>query len=319
MGIDKSNVRFVVHYDLPKNIESYYQETGRAGRDGYSSEALLLYGLQDCMLVKRLIENNENEDQKRIELHKLNCMTGLAEATTCRRQVLLNYFNESLEKGCGNCDICTDPPETYDATTDAQKALSCVYRVNQRYGVNHIIDILRGKELTRIKSLGHDQLSTHGIGKDMSQDQWHSIFRQLIHLGYLEQDIANYSVLKLTAQAQLILSGKKKLMLAPARVKIRNTKKANKPNKGRRDDVKNMDFDTDLFEILRQLRKSLSQVAAVPPFMVFSDASLVEMSSLLPRTEKQFLEINGVGHKKLERFGGDFLHAINSFISEKSQ
>ncbi|WP_423064300.1 DNA helicase RecQ [Candidiatus Paracoxiella cheracis] len=234
MGIDKPNVRFVVHYDLPKNIEAYYQETGRAGRDGLPSEALLLYGLQDCVIIKHFIENNSDKDQKRIESHKLNCMIGLAEATTCRRRVLLNYFNESLEKACGNCDICLNPPETYDATIHAQKALSCVYRVDQRFGANYIIDVLRGKDNVRMKHLGHDHLSTYGIGKDTSHEEWHSIFRQLIHLGYLEQDIANYSVLKLTAQAKLILSGQETLMLAKARIKVHRTHKATspKPNTG---------------------------------------------------------------------------------------
>ena len=197
MGIDKPNVRFVVHYDLPKHLEGYYQETGRAGRDGLPAEGLLLYGLRDIAIVKGLIQNTQNATQQRIEMHKLNCMTAFAEAQTCRRRVLLNYFNELLETDCGNCDVCLNPPETYDGTVDAQKALSCVYRVQQRFGANYVIDILRGKEDARIMRLKHDKLSTFGIGKALSQDEWHSVFRQLIHLGCLEQDIANYSLLRL--------------------------------------------------------------------------------------------------------------------------
>ncbi len=311
MGIDKPNVRYVIHYDLPKSIESYYQETGRAGRDNLPSEALLLYGLQDCILVKNLIENTDNADQKRIELHKLQCMINLAEATNCRRQVLLNYFNETLDQACGNCDICTHPPQTYNATTDAQKALSCVYRVNQRFGITYVIDVLRGKESDRIISLGHQKLSTFGIGRDLTQDQWYGIFRQLIHLGYLEQDVANYSVLKLTLQSSLVLTGKKELTLAitaPQKIKskkLKNTKKHLDTN-----------CNSTLYEHLRQLRKSLAQAASIPPFMVFNDASLIEMSTTLPTTETDFLKINGVGQKKLLTFGKEFLQAINSFLKE---
>ncbi len=313
MGIDKPNVRFVVHYDLPKNIEAYYQETGRAGRDGLPSEALLLYGLQDSIVIRHLIEKNSDEKQKRMERHKLNCMIGLAEATTCRRRALLNYFNESLEKKCGHCDVCLNPPATYDATVHAQKALSCVYRANQHFGVNHIIDILQGKDNARIKRLRHDHLSTYGIGKETTQEEWHSIFRQLIHLGYLEQNIANYSVLKLTPKAKSILSGTETVMLAKPRIKVNVANKiagkiqssANKPS------VDDLNYDRDLFEKLRQLRKSLAQKAGIPPFMIFSDASLVEMSALLPKNKNEFLSINGVGQKKLTSYGCVFLKTIN--------
>lgn len=311
MGIDKPNVRFVVHYDLPKNIEAYYQETGRAGRDGLASEALLLYGLQDSMIIKRFIENSTDDNQKRIELHKLNCMIGLAEATTCRRRVLLNYFNESLEAACGNCDICLNPPETYDATVYAQKALSCVYRVNQRFGVNHVIDVLRGKSNERIKRLGHDVLSTYRIGKEISQEEWHSIFRQLIHLGYIEQDIANYSVLKLMPRARSILRGDETVFLAKARVKMNRTKKTTSKKLNSATPVSG-DYDHGLFEKLRHLRKSLSQKAGIPPFMVFSDASLIEMSAALPKNEMEFLNINGVGQKKLAQYADVFLEVIQA-------
>lgn len=318
MGIDKPNVRFVAHYDLPKNIEAYYQETGRAGRDGLPSEALLLFGLQDCVIIRHLIDNNADDNQKRVELQKLNCMVHFAEATTCRRRVLLNYFNEALEQDCGNCDICLNPPETFDATIHAQKALSCVYRLEQRFGVNYVIDVLRAKEHARIKNQGHDRLSTYGIGKEDSQDEWHSIFRQLIHLGYLEQDIANYSILKLTEKSKAVLCGEETLMLAKARVKVARESKASKSKTKRSNKLssENLDYDTDLFEKLRQLRRSLARKAGVPPFMIFSDASLVEMSALLPKTEEQFLEINGVGQKKLASFGSLFLQAIADYQKE---
>ena len=308
MGIDKPNVRFVVHYDLPKHIEGYYQETGRAGRDGLPSEALLLYGLHDIAVAKSLIENNQNPQQKRIELHKLNCMTSFAEAQTCRRRVLLNYFNEQLEEDCGNCDVCLNPPETYDGSIDAQKALSCVYRVDERFGVNYVIDILRGKEDERITRLQHHELSTYGIGKHLSQEEWHSVFRQLIHLGCIEQDIANYSVLKLTSHARPILKGEKKLILAKPRHKIASSKKTAKKEK-----LASFDYDKTLFEKLRQLRKKLAELSNVAPFIIFSDASLIEMCAKKPLDDTSFLSINGVGQKKLESYGQDFIDAIKAY------
>ncbi len=306
MGIDKPNVRFVVHYDLPKNIEAYYQETGRAGRDGLASDALILYGLQDRVVISRLIENNEDEKQKRIELHKLSCMIDLAEASTCRRRVLLNYFNESLDGECGNCDVCLNPPETYNAIVHAQKALSCVYRVNQSFGINYIIDILHGKDNARIKSLAHEKLSTYGIGADTTREEWHSIFRQLIHLGYLEQDIANYSILKLTSRAKSILRADETLMLAKARIKVSGG--GSSKSKGLA--ASTVNYDKDLFEKLRLLRKTLAKKAGIPPFMIFSDASLIEIAATLPGTEAEFLSVNGVGQKKLTSYGRIFIEAI---------
>jgi ATP-dependent DNA helicase RecQ len=312
MGIDKPNVRFVVHYDLPKNIESYYQETGRAGRDGLPSEALLLYGLNDIAIVRGLIESGNNPDQQRIELHKLNCMTAYAEAQTCRRRVLLNYFNEQLIEDCHNCDICLHPLETYDAILDAQKALSCVYRVQQRYGVNYVIDVLRGKDDPRIKRQGHDQLSTFGIGKHLTQEGWHSVFRQLIHLGFIEQDLGNYSVLKLTDYAKPILRGEQSLILAKPRVKPVATPAAPKVAKlvSKKHKITDLNYDENLFQALRDLRKQLAQQSAVPPFVIFSDASLIEMAAHKPIDDNAFLEINGVGQKKLESYGVQFLQVI---------
>ena len=241
----------------------------------------MLFGLQDCVLVKRLIENSDDMERRRVELHKFNCMVALAEATTCRRRVLLNYFNETLAENCGNCDVCLNPPETFDATVLAQKALSCVYRVQQRYGVNYVIDVLRGSDSSRIKNLHHDQLSTYGIGSDQSQEEWYNIFRQLIHLGYLEQDIANYSVLKLTERARDILRGEVELMLAKARTKVA-TKKKGKAKKGSKV-AADINYDENLFAKLRHLRKTLATAASVPPFMIFSDAALQEMCIHFPQ------------------------------------
>ena len=308
MGIDKPNVRFVVHYDLPKNIEGYYQETGRAGRDGLPSEALLLYSLGDIAIVKGLIESGSNSAQKRIERHKLNCMTAFAEAQTCRRRILLNYFNEQFIVDCHNCDICLNPPETYDGTEDAQKALSCVYRVGQRYGVSYVIDVLRGKDDERIKQMRHDKLSTFGIGKALSKEEWHSVVRQLIHLGYLEQDIGSYSILRLTDQARSILRKEKQVILTKPRPKI-HTKKTQKKSV-----INSTSYDTTLFEKLRHLRKQIATQTNVAPFIVFSDATLIEMATSLPTNLDQLFSISGVGQKKLESYGKLFLQVIHEHM-----
>ena len=313
MGIDKSNIRFVVHYDIPKNIESYYQETGRAGRDGLAAEALLLFGYGDVAMARGLIVKSGNAERKRIELHKLNAMVGFAEAASCRRRVLLGYFGDPLPEDCGNCDICLDPPQMLDVTEDARKALSCVYRVGERFGVGHVVDVLRGSSKERIQQLRHDRLSTYGIGAEQSQDYWSAVIRHLIHHGLLFQDVGNYSVLKLTDTARPLLRGEQSLSMAAPRVK---PEKAAKTTKARRK-IGEIDYDKELFERLRILRKSLADTAGKPPFVVFSDASLADMAAALPMDNDAFQNIHGVGANKLKKYGPDFLAEIRKYQNEK--
>jgi ATP-dependent DNA helicase RecQ len=307
MGIDKSNVRFVVHYDLPKNLESYYQETGRAGRDGLSAEALLFFGSGDIALSRGLIEKGSNREQVRIELHKLNAMAAFAESQVCRRRVLLGYFGEERQEDCGNCDICRNPPQTYDATEDARKALSCVYRVGQRFGAGHVIEVLRGGRGQRLLDLLHDQLSTYGIGAHLSQAEWSSLLRQLIHLGYLRQDVADYSVLKLTERARPLLRGEEVLSLAKPRMS--SVKKEPAHAKGKKD----LSCDQTLFQRLRALRKAIAEAAGVPPFVVFTDATLVELARVQPRDHAGLLCIGGIGVHKADRYGAMFLAELTAY------
>jgi ATP-dependent DNA helicase RecQ len=320
MGIDKSNVRFVVHHDLPKTIESYFQETGRAGRDGLPAEALLLFSLGDAALVRGLLEQSGNPEQTRIELHKLNAMIGFAEETTCRRRVLLGYFGETLAEDCGNCDTCLVPPETWDATEDARRALSCVYRLEQNFGIGYVIDVLRGAATERIMQRGHDQLSTYGIGEHLSRDEWQSLIRQLIHRGYLMQDIARYSVLRLTPLAQPLLAGDETLVLTKPRVRPPKEPRQRGSRSGRsvRGSARpttfdEADVDQALFDALRALRKQLADKRGAPAYTVFSDATLREMAATRPTSQEAMLAVNGVGEHKLKTFGALFLDVLRTF------
>ena len=326
LGIDKSDVRFVVHYDLPKSVESYYQETGRSGRDGLPADALLLFGLGDAAVVRSLIEGggrNPHGDERserdpermRIELHKLATMVGYADGLSCRREALLGYFGEPYPAPCGNCDICLEPPETFDATEQARMALSCVYRLWERdgfgYGIGYVVDVLRGSENEKIVNRGHDRLSTYGIGAELSRDHWQSLIRQLIHRGYLAQDIARYSALRLTEAARPLLRGDETVVMAKPRVRVPTKKQRLRASRaGRAAELAGLPVDEELFEALRALRKQLADEQNVPAYVVFSDATLAEMAARRPSTYAELLEVNGVGQTKLERYGDAFLAAV---------
>ncbi|MGI9889936.1 ATP-dependent DNA helicase RecQ [Vibrio chagasii] len=308
MGINKPNVRFVVHFDIPRNIESYYQETGRAGRDGLPAEAMMLFDPADMGWLRRMLDEKEEGPQKQVEMHKLNAMSAFAEAQTCRRQVLLNYFGEYREKQCGNCDICLDPPKHFDATQEAQKALSCVYRVNQSFGMGYVVEVMRGMQNIRVRDNGHDKLSTYGIGRDHSHDYWISIFRQLIHKGLLFQNITRNSTLQLTEEARPLLRGEISLELAVPRLDtaVRNAKS---------DKLSSKNYDKKLFAKLRKLRKSIADEDGLPPYVVFSDATLIDMAEVLPTSYGEMLAVNGVGQRKLDKYADPFLDLIQEHIT----
>jgi ATP-dependent DNA helicase RecQ len=306
MGIDKPNVRFVAHLDLPRSMEAYYQETGRAGRDGEPANAWMVYGLQDVITLRQMVESSTaDERHKWLERHRLDAMLGLCEVTSCRRQTLLRYFSEELPEPCGNCDNCLSPPATWDGTEAARKALSCAYRASQRFGAHHLIDILLGRNSERMDRLGHRHLSTYGIGRDLDEKQWLSVFRQLITLGYLQVDHEAHGALKLTEAARPILRGESALLLRRDEEKRLVRRTGGTPTALADPD------NHRLWEELRQLRKQLAETQGVPPYVIFQDAVLMEMIERRPANLTALGQLSGVGVRKLERYGEDFLRVIN--------
>lgn len=314
MGIDKPDVRFVAHMDLPKSLEAYYQETGRAGRDGEPANAWMAYGLGDVITLRQMMMNSEADEQfKRIEQHKLNAMLGYCETSKCRRQVLLSYFGEVLEQPCGNCDSCLQKIETWDGTVAAQKALSCVYRTNQRFGAGYLVDVLLGKDNDRIHRFGHDRVSTFGIGQDLTSNQWHSVYRQLIAMGYLSVDMEGYGTLKLNRESQLVLKGQALLQFRYD-PKVKKSKKTKTKKLKPRQDFSPSPSSQKLWDKLRACRMKLARVQNVPPYMIFHDKTLKEMVSCLPEDERQMRRVSGVGEAKLERYGDEFLEVIRGHL-----
>jgi len=316
MGIDKPDVRFVAHLDLPKSIEAYYQETGRAGRDGLPATAWMAYGMQDVILHSRLAQNSEADEQhKRNERQKLDTMLGYCETTSCRRKLLLAYFGETLANPCGNCDTCLEPVATFDGTEAAQKLLSCVARTGQRFGALYIIDVLRGSTSERISSFGHDNLSTYGIGKEFDAWQWRSILRQLVTLGLLSVDVEGYGGLQLTAAASPVLKGAETLLLrsetaATSRPKKTKKKSATAALLLETANEEEAEANQTLFENLRELRRSIATEQEVPPYVIFHDKTLAAMALHRPVSDAEFLQISGVGESKLKKYGEQFIAAI---------
>lgn len=310
MGIDKPDVRFVAHLDLPKSLEAYYQETGRAGRDGKPSTAWMVYGLQDVIKLRQMLEASQGNDQfKRVERQKLDAMLGLCEVTRCRRQVLLRYFGDELEQPCGNCDTCLTPPETWDGTVSVQKALSCVYRTGQRFGVNYLIDVLRGSENERILQSGHQAISTYGIGTELSANEWKSVFRQLVANGYLRADPEGYGALQLTEQCRPLLKGEQAIELRkdPVAKKSSSSRSAGKRSGPA---IREQITDQAGWDALRACRKELADKQGVPPYVIFHDTTLFDMLERRPETLEQLAEVSGVGAAKLEKYGEVFLQTL---------
>lgn len=308
MGIDKPDVRFVAHLDLPKSIEAYYQETGRAGRDGEPSTAWMAYGLEDVIKLKQMMAGSDaNEQFKRIEQQKLNGMLGLAELTSCRRQTLIGYFGDNLAEPCGNCDNCLTPIQTWDGTDAARKALSCVFRTEQRFGVVHLINVLRGKLTDKITQLNHHQVSTFGIGQDLSDGQWRSVFRQLVARGYLNVNF-DYGQLRLSETSRALLRGEETLMLRMDTMQTKSSMGGNKKSKAL--DIK--EGDLALWEALRACRKQLASEQGIPPFMIFHDATLKDMLDNKPSSLQGLGNISGIGQKKLDKYGDAFLNVLTN-------
>ena len=308
MGIDKPDLRFVAHLDLPKTIESYYQETGRAGRDGKPANAWMIYGLQDVIKLRQMMEGSEGDEaHKRAEQHRLNAMLGLCEITSCRRQTLLSYFDEELGHPCGNCDNCLEPTETWDGTEAARMALSVAYRTEQRFGVNHLIDVLRESNSDKVFQFDHHKLSSYGIGKAIDNNQWRSVFRQLVARGYMSVDLDRYGALVLEEKCRPILRGDESIQLRRD-VKLKTVKRQTKTPLA-------SDIDVKLWEALRECRRLFAEELGVPPYVIFHDSSLQEMCRALPRTMEEFNLISGVGERKMEKYGPAFMEVIADHVS----
>ena len=310
MGINKPDVRFVAHLDMPKNIEAYYQETGRAGRDGLPATAWMVYGMQDVVLQRQMIENSDMpEEQKRVVRHKLTALLSYCETAQCRRQILLEYFGD--DKGaCGNCDVCQNPPKTFDGTTAAQKAISCVYRTGQRFGAHYVIDVLLGKDDERIQKFGHDKVSTFGIGTDYDRIAWQGIVRQLVSQNLLFVDMDNHNALKITDKGAEFLKNKGTINLRLEEKPARSAKVRSVSDASVAEAMLTTEADRELLRLLKARRTAIARENNLPPYVVFHDKTLIDMAMIKPATIDQLAMVHGVGQSKLEKYGALFLTAI---------
>lgn len=314
MGIDKPNVRFVAHLDLPKSLEAYYQETGRAGRDGLPADAWMAYGLQDMVMLKQMLQNSEGDERhKRIEQHKLDAMLALCEETRCRRQTLLNYFDEELPQPCGHCDNCIDGVQTWDATEPARQALSAVYRTGQRYGVGHLVDVLLGRDNEKIRNFGHEKLAVYGVGKDRSEHDWRSLFRQLVARGLADIDLEGYGGLRLSDTCRPLLRGDVSLELRKD-LKPQSSSKGSSSSGGSPASQLVRGDEREQWEALRTLRRKLAEEHGVPPYVIFPDSTLLEMLRSQPTSLSEMGRVSGVGARKLERYGEAFLEVLGGGV-----
>lgn len=313
MGIDKPNVRFVAHLDLPKSMESYYQETGRAGRDGLPANAWMTYGLGDVVSMRQMLDSGDApEERKQVERRKLDALLGFCESTGCRHQTILRYFGEQHNGNCNQCDNCLEPVDTWNATQAAQMALSCVYRTGQRFGVVHLIDVLLGKNNSRVEQFQHHQLSTFGIGKALSQQQWSSVFRQLVSGGYLETDIESYGGIKLTEASRPVLRSETEVWLR--RDEDTSKRKSSKAERGARVKEGYAEANDDpLWHALKTKRTELAKEQGVPPYVIFHDSTLLEILNQKPGNLTEMGNISGIGQAKLARYGDDFLQVLEDF------